>query len=161
MATNLHRVGQNFVYRIGLITPQLTQAQRLTLPAKFHHLDGVDPRQSSGCTRGFEVRRLSRGEPEGVTSLYSRTSVHAYLVEVYYSSEFRPSAVDEITSQDAHDIIRALRAPSSWKGYAGSPTTEIGIRSRLETGDELVYERGLTTLQIRFATRVTEIENAS
>jgi hypothetical protein len=156
MATNLHRVYQNFIWRIESIPPTCTR------PGKnFVSLGNVAASESTGTSRGFRVKRQGRETESELTDLYQRTATHDYRVEVYYPSALSQDAIEEIISQDAHDIIKTLRDPASYLGFnSANNNTNIGVRSRMEISDQVNESASLWTLQINFKCLVTEIENA-
>lgn len=156
MATNLHRVYQNFKWRIESISPACTR------PGKnFVSLGNVAANESTGTSRGFRVKRLGRETESELTDLYQRTATHDYRVEVYYPAALHQDAIEEIISQDAHDIIKTLRNPDSYLGFNSTDSsTNIGIRSRMEISDQVTESTDLWTLQINFKCLITEIENA-
>lgn len=153
MATNLHRIWQNFVWRIESATPQCSRG---TIAGGFCHLNGRPPTVSAA--RGFEVRRVRRESPDGTTSQYQRIGDHVFEVEVYYGS-LLPDAIAEVADQDAHTLIAALRASSSWVGYDADHTTDdIGLKARWEAGDEVVRLGQITALRLRFRVKALETE---
>lgn len=88
-----------------------------------------------------------------------RTAYHDYVVEVFYPTELSRDALDEVISQDAHDIIKALRDSASWKGYdASNTTTDIGLKSRIEISDQVNETRDQWVLQLKFKCLITETE---
>lgn len=154
MATALHRVHQNIAWRIAAITPTCARVGK-----GFVHLLRLKAEESGGASRGFTVRRSGRGKPLEPTCLYSRWAEHSYRVDVHYSGEYAADAVDEISTQDAHDIVKALRDTASWVGYDSSHTTDdIGIRDRDIEKDELLEQADHWILRLTIRCMVREVE---
>jgi hypothetical protein len=154
MATNLHRVYQNIRWRIESLTPTSTRCLE-----KFRHRGDLAANESLGQTREFTIKRDGREGFAGVTNMYSRTAKHAYVVDVVYPTSLKRDALDEVISQDAHDIITALRDPAKYLGFNASNTaTNIGIRDRLENSDQVLEDADLWTLRIKFDVTVKEVE---
>lgn len=158
MATTLHRVWQNFVWRIQSLTPTCTRG---TIRETFVHLNGATPGQSAGTSRGFEVTLLrgsTSGEP---TNLYSRRGVHQFLVEVYYDRALKPDARHEVIPQDRHDITTELRRPGGWVGYDATHTTDAIMQARENIDDEyeIVETESNVILRMPWRVRVREVES--
>ena len=158
MATLLHRVHDNFIWRIEGLTPTSTRSRR-----KFRSLDRQTPRPGEhfGVTRGFRVQRLGSGADVELTDFTCRVADHRYAVEVYYGDEFGGTAVHEVADQDRHDIIKDLRYPGSWNGFNSSNTdTDIGIMDRQLLGDSFDFEGGAWILRLEFGVKAKEAEYA-
>ncbi len=133
MATTLHLIWQNFVWRILSLTPTATRGG---LRTEYVHLNGVSPGQAPGTARGFEVTLL-RGSTSGEPSnFYARRGIHQFLVEVFYSKQLKPDARHLVIPQDRHDITTELRRPGSWVGYDDSHTIDQIMLSRECVDDE-------------------------
>jgi len=159
MATTLHRVWQNFVWRIQSLTPTCTRG---ALRQKFVHLNGVTPGQAPGTSRGFEVALLrgsTGGEP---TNFHARRGIHLFTVEVYYDKTLKPDARHEVILQDRHDITTELRRPGGWVGYDATHTTDSIMLSRENVDDEyeIVETESNIVLRMPFQVRAREVENA-
>jgi hypothetical protein len=159
MATTLHRVWQNFIWRIGSLTPTCTRG---TLRQKFVHLNGVQPGQAPGTSRGFEVALLRGGTSGEPTNFHARRGIHQFLVEVFYDKTLKPDARHEVILQDRHDITTELRRPGGWVGYDATHTTDSIMLSRENVDDEyeIVETESNIVLRMPFQVRAREVENA-
>lgn len=157
MATTLHRVWSNFVWRIQSLTPTCTRG---TLRPKFVHLNGVQPGQAAGTSRGFEVTLLRGGSSGEPSKFYARRGIHQFVVEVYYDKSLKPDARHEVIPQDRHDITTELRRPGSWKGYDATHTTDAIMLSRENVDDEyeIVETESNVILRMPFRVRAREVE---
>lgn len=138
MATNIHRVLENFKWRIEAIAPTSTTSTR-----EFIWYDELvlDADQSAGMTRGFNVHWLGRGPAHEVDDLIERVAIHRIQVTVAYSTQFELLKRQQLMLQDAHDLIKVLRDDRYWVGYSDSATsTDIGLFDRSLDGDEVITE---------------------
>jgi len=143
MATLLHRVLDNFYWRIGAISPTYSGEGRPVGRFRAWDVeDGRDPAKGTGWTRRFWVEWLGSDEDIGATTNEIREAWHTYRVHVIYprrqGSHRRTMAM---IAQDRHDLCRHLRgaiATDHRLGYDDdNPTTNIGLAKRVRTGDEL------------------------
>lgn len=160
MATLLHRVRDNFKWKIEAITPQLTHSSRASLPSSFKVIDKLKEGEASGITRRVRVERVKGSASIEPSNQYSRWSPFSYVVEVYYASEFSGGAIDNITAQDGHDIQTALENPDSWVGYnASNDTDDIGIKYRfMDDGSEVIESENTWILKMIFTVIVKEVK---
>lgn len=144
MTATANLVYSNFVWRIAAIDPTATTIGK----DRFFAIDpravhGTDPRTSSGLTRGFAVTWKGAGEQnmvggDAICDTYSsRFADHVYELVVYYSAKLKWEELQKLLLSDRHDIIKALRYPSTWVGYDASHTTDsLGLANRWIESDD-------------------------
>jgi hypothetical protein len=140
MATDLHRVRQNFEWVIGKITPtNRTPGQDFTLIDPTE--DMPEDADHSGGLREFFVQRLVGEEDIGATDLDRREAWHEYEVHISYPVAYPFGTMHDIISQDLHDLKKALRDQSNRSGYStAEPAASIGLYKRVCAGDELLMD---------------------
>jgi len=144
MTATANLVYANFVWRIEAIDPTATTVAK----DRFFCIDrravhGTDPRTSSGLTRGFVVTWRGAGEQNVVggsaicDTYSSRMADHTFELEMFYSAKLKWDDAQQLILSDRHDIIKALRYPSTWVGYDASHTaTAIGLANRWIDSEE-------------------------
>lgn len=155
MATTLHRVRQNFVWRLKAVTPTCDISGE-----RFEQLDAskLDKTDSQGLERSFQVNLLEGGPDLEATSAAYRSSVYTFLVQVVYWPGRGPDACHEIMLQDQWDMVKALRDDRLYVGYEdANPSTDICIVSRELEGQRVDYsDPEVWILQQTWQVQVTE-----
>ena len=139
MATSLHRVLDNFYWRIQSISPTYTGRVK----ARFEEWDpdiGLDPAKGSGWARKFWVEWNGSG-PTNDAAAIQRESDHTYVVHVLYPRKGPHRETMDMIAQDRHDLEKTLRGqiPTDHRlGYDDdNTTTNIGLMSRRRAEDDL------------------------
>ena len=135
MATKLHHVFQNFIYRIESITPTSTICGK-----NFYRLDtkqiAID--ESSGLERSFIISWLGSGDDDIPTDQDIRVSEHKFLVQVVYWPGRGWETAHELILQDRHDLIKCLRDDAKFCGYDAEHSTDaLRLFGRVRDSDEI------------------------
>ncbi len=136
MATQLHNVRRNYIWRIEALAPTLRPDQR------FRHFD---PRTFKGSNQSgiarhfFVVRDGSSADDRDGTGLRFRKANHAYQVKILYPQSLGFDLQQDMIAQDRFTVTTGLFNPNTFLGYSDSATsTNVGIRTRWVEGDEVV-----------------------
>lgn len=161
MATQLHNIRRNFIWRIESISPT----------ARFHGVgfESFDPLKyevgnQSGDVRKFFVRRLgSDGQDLDGTNYSIRKATHNYEVQVFYPDAIGSEAErEDLIAQDRHDILKALRRSGNYVGFDDSNTsTQLRLINRYATGEEVTEdeeEPEVVAMVLTFACLIHEDE---
>ncbi|MCP4549519.1 MAG: hypothetical protein GY835_23940 [bacterium] len=156
MATSIHRCRQNAVWKIEGITPTV-QATR-----KFVEFDPfkADAKKSSGWFRKFFIDYDDTTEDASATNIDLREAWHTWSLQVFYPTESTHQTLTDAILQDRHQLLKALRASGSWKGYdADNTTDDIGMHYRRAEATELDKEDpDVWILVIQLRTKIRESE---
>jgi len=167
MATNLHNVLRNFVWRMETITPQDTATETKL----FSFIDPYrDNMAVMGAARLFTVNYLE-GEPDDEIHATNdmRRGDHVVEVVVWYPlgvDGFEWLDAQAMVLADRHVIIKQLRDDSKWIGYdADNTSTDVGLHNRWPAGEELTVEdvgtdNSALVLHSKWDINVLEVENA-
>jgi len=158
VATNLHRVLENFRWRIGQIAPTCTTARK-----GFTSPDATKSRttQSSGQLRDFVVRWDSSGGDEGPSDTNGRIADHQVMVEAIYPVVLNEDQLQEMIVLDRHDIAFQLQQSANVLGYSDdAPTTDVGIMLRQRVRDNLERQAQIWRLKMTFRVKVRERQYA-
>ena len=112
-------------------------------------------------TRAFYCQWLSSGGPRDIEDGYFRASENAFIVSMFYSTDYKWDVLNEMVTKDRNDMLKTLRSEASWSGYNdANPSAEIGLMDRLYTGTSLDVEPGFptATLRLDFNCTVKELE---
>ena len=157
MATLIHRVFENFIWRIESLTPTATAGN---LRTRFLDYDPLrhDP-SAMPTSRNFSVTWASSASDESPTDLYDRVAEHVFELEFHYEPTMKWNTLHEVILQDRHDINSLLRDPAYFIGYSAiNSTDEINLKNRIRTGDSLVRSPSLITLRQSWRCMVWETE---
>lgn len=166
MSASANLVYKNFIWRVEAIDPTDTTVMRNAFVAiDPRPTTGRDPRTSSGLTRCFTVTWLGADEQNvvggnGITDgLNSRTADHRFDVSVYYDGKLKWADVQAMMLSDRHDLIKALRLPSTWVGYdANNSSTVLGVYDRRIEADEVDAEDDFLILRQVWRCTINETE---
>jgi hypothetical protein len=156
MATNLHRILQNFQWRIATTTPTAGgRPFRLVDPLA----DEIE--NTTGSLRKFYVAWSGSEEDLDLTDGYDRQAEHAISTVFHY-----PDATFEnygnlrdLVLQDRHDLIKTLRNNDNRLGYDADNTTDaIGLWHRVRADDELDTGDAVWILTINWTCTISEVE---
>lgn len=157
MATQLHRILENFEWRLETLTPT-------TGKTKFKVVDPIndDIGDHSGSFRRFYVEWESSQEDLTMTDGYSRRAEHSIRLTVFYPASKARSHKDlrSIILQDRHDIIKRLRDTQYYNGFnADNSSTDLGLEYRQRLDDELTTGEHLWVFEMTFECTIEEIEH--
>jgi hypothetical protein len=141
MATTLHRVRQNFIWRMENITPTATLAN---LRTGFVHIDPTRESADPAASRTFSLRWLRAEEDHGITDGASYEANHFWQLDVNYAAALGYANVQDIGLQDRFDVLGDLQE-SNLVGYdADNTSTELNLHSRTREDDELITDSEIT-----------------
>lgn len=156
MATTLHRVMQNFVWRLEAITPTSDISSK-----PFLSLDRTKTNEgdSAGLERSFLLSWLGRGPEEEATDQYQLSAEHEWQLDVFYWAGRGYETTHEIILQDQFDIVKTLRNDALYVGYADDHSTDdLSIIDRHTVKIEVNNESDdLWILRFVFSTHVKEV----
>jgi len=168
MATSLHRIYQNFQWRMETITPTNTAT---SAKAYFRRYDPLksDPPDSSGGWRKFFVKISGGDEDLGASDAQARESWMAAAIFVAYPARAGYDDMNRLVQQDRHDILKQMRTGAdiiaaaqtreNRLGYdADNTTTNIGLIHREPSGWNLDDAEAVWFLELRFKIYVRELE---
>ena len=136
MATNIHRVLDNFKWKLEGIT--LTNARVNNRLAEYDPLLEPIPQCSSAWFRRFYIEWNDSGEDGHATDSDRREAAHLFRLFINYPEILPHNVLRDLYLQDRHDIAKTLRAPASRLGYdASNTTTDIGLYHRKRVGDAM------------------------
>ena len=142
MATNLHRVLQNYAWRVESISPSVSGlVSGARVNGQFREYDPnkePEPQQSTGWSRRFYVEWMGSDGDEFATDADRREAVHQIRLTVVYPVVYEWKALQMLIAQDRHEINKTLRSRGRAyvKGYNDSNTsTDIGLYLRRRRGD--------------------------
>mgnify|MGYP001560578614 CR=1 FL=1 len=155
MATNLHNVHRNFIYRIEAISPTNTMPGKNFLAFDPNRLQGDE---ASGMTRAFFVH-WKGSDPQTVTADGSdRTTTHRYELTFFYSTHYAHDVLHDIIAQDRHDLVKNLQDQSKIVGYdSGNTTTDVGIYERFFISDEMEMGDDVYTYRQQWTLTINEV----
>lgn len=156
MATTLHRVLENFRWRVESAVPTCD------IPGKgFHRLDPTKLAEtdSQGLERGFTVRLVGGGDDLEATCAAYRSSVYTVLLVVIYSPGRGEETTQEVIAQDQFDLAQALRDDRLYVGWsADNPTDELQIVARELKSQTVDYsDDEIWLLQQEWLVQLTEV----
>jgi hypothetical protein len=162
VATNLHRVRLNFVFRLEAISPTddlvdrgFRNVDRLRLGADEDQADAFG--NESGRARDFVVKRLSSGEDHDPSRNAIRECTHEYEIVIAYPTCLGlEHDIHEIMDRDRHDMIEALRDKPSYTGIPGDASAATGLMWRRRLGDALEDDGAVWRQVYRYAAKVRE-----
>jgi hypothetical protein len=135
MSTNLHRVIENFYWRINGLTP--TDQYKRTKFRPYNPLNEDVP-ENTGGLRQYYVEWMGSDEDTGATDMDNREAWHTIRVYVEYPAVLRFRELESMILQDRQDLIKELRDIANRDGYSDDfSSTNIGLIRRLRFGDEL------------------------
>jgi len=144
MATSLHRVLQNYAWRMEAISPSVSGlVSGVKVNSQYREYDPLkepEPQQSSGWSRRFYVEWVGSDGDGLATDADRREAVHQIRVSVVYPLVYEYKALQMLIAQDRHDINMTLRSRGRAyvKGYDDShTTTSTGLYLRKRRGDVL------------------------
>ena len=143
MSSAANLVLNNFVYRIGAITPT-AGGKGFVYNARSTTLD---PDASPGMVRSFGVYFNESEEAHDVEDITERWAQSTWTVEIAYpvKSERGDENLQSMILQDRHDIIKVLRTSNNKDGTsAAAPSATTGLIYRKFVGDELDREDPVT-----------------
>jgi len=143
MATYLHRVAENFRWRMEGITPAHSYGSP---PIRFRRFDPVDdePDNTSGWVRRFFSRWVGAQIDSAATNLEGREAVHLVELHVLYPTAALPfDTLESMMLQDRHDIAKTLRDQGKRNGWSdATASTDIGIYMRRRGSPDRVTPGG-------------------
>lgn len=136
MATNIHRVLDNFKWKLeGLTLTNTTFNNRLS---EYDPLLEALPQASSAWVRRFYLEWIDSSADAHATDSDRREAVHLFRLYVNYPEVIPHDRLRDVILQDRHDMAKLLRAPASRLGYdANNTTTDIGLYHRMRAGDTI------------------------
>lgn len=150
----LHRVLENFAWRVEAITPTLDAGR------KFRRVDKLayEVNDTSGTFRRFWVMWNGSGSDENVTDGSARVSVHEIELGVIYPTASTRDwhALQAIVVQDRHDLISHLQNRNLAGFSAASPSTDIGLYTRERASDDVDRDESLWVLTLEWRCTVYE-----
>lgn len=151
MATNLHRVLENFIYQIEQISPTST-LQR----SRFINFD--PSMTNPDVARNFYVEWMDSDPDLSSSDSDRREASHQYRVHVFYPFILSWNKMHELISKDRHDLAHRLRRKQYCVGYSGNTSAEIGLLNRNRSGDELNKTGDVWELSIGWRCKISEDE---
>ena len=157
MATSLHRIYDNFIWRIETITPTYT--------SRHGGFRSFDPTKetvgaNSGSLRKFFVEWNDSGKDFAATNVNAREAPHTWMLTVFYPIVQPWKETHHMILLDRHDLLTQLRDDRKRVGYnADNTTTDIGLYQRRRLGDQLIKdEPKLWRLLIEWECKTVESE---
>jgi len=163
MATNLHRVRQNFEYQMAQIGAPTNTAGGAVPEFRVFDPHRDDQGETSGWMRRFFVERLSSTLRTEIQLPGLRFDFHTYELVIFYPREATGDhgRWHDLVDQDRHDIIKRLHgndSTSTLTGIAGNDTQATGLRQRHFEGDEIRDINDVTALVITWRCAIEEVE---
>jgi len=167
MATSIHNVLRNFVWRIETTTPQDTTTETKGFSFIDPHRDDLSV---MGAARLFTINYIS-GEPDSEwhAGIDARRGDHVIQVELWYPlgvDGFGWLDVQALMLADRHVLIKQLRDDTKWVGYDADNTSgSIGLHKRWPAGEELEVadigtEASALVLRMNWNCNIYEVEIA-
>jgi hypothetical protein len=159
MATQLHRILDNFYWRIEAIDPTSDLCAR----DRFFRIDPTQlhTAESAGLERGFYILRTTSGADEAVTDQYQRVASHRFDLVVCYAATHGIEEAQRLMCQDRNDLIDCLRDDQKYIGFSDEDTTlEMGLIDRIRTSDEFLMDidSPVFTMRMTWECRIREVE---
>lgn len=141
MSATAHLVARNFRWRLERMSPTASSRNR------FKWQDRIDPDQSPGTIRAFNVTWLGSESAHEVEDKTGQCKAHKFQLDVAYPRDtLDPEPLQNMMLQDRFDAIKDLRDSAYWTGHADDSSADLGLYDREFERDERLDVSPYTTL---------------